>query len=67
MKYLSLQITVRKDEQRISLQVDTLPVTTGRITRRVDVSAPLYVGGLPQGFRATAGIVSPIHFHMYGA
>ena len=50
-------MSVKKDEQSISLQVDTLPVTTGRITRRVDVSAPLYVGGVPQAFRASAGIV----------
>lgn len=46
-----------KGQSSILVQVDKLTSTTGRITRRVDVGAPLYVGGLPQAFRARAGIV----------
>lgn len=47
------------------LQVDNLPSTTGRITRRVDVIAPLYVGGLPSIFKPRAGIVSMLLINVF--
>ena len=52
------QILIKKDRRKIVLQVDNGDTTEGRITRRVDVIAPLYVGGLPSIFRPRDGIVS---------
>ena len=40
--------------------MDDLPATVGRITRKVDVIAPLYVGGLPAVYSIREGVVSII-------
>ncbi len=48
---------VQKDRKSITLQVDDLAATVGRITRKVDVIAPLYVGGLPAVYSSRDGVV----------
>ena len=53
-------MAVKKDRKSITLQVDDLPATVGRITRKVDVIAPLYVGGLPAVYSIREGVVSII-------
>ena len=47
-----------KDKKSISLQVDNGPKTEGRIPRKLDVQAPVYVGGLPSSFTPMFGLVS---------
>ncbi len=51
---------VNKTRKVIKLQVDDMEPTDGRITRKVDVIAPLYVGGLPKVYSAREGVVRPI-------
>ena len=41
--------------------MDDLPATVGRITRKVDVIAPLYVGGLPAVYTIREGVVCVLH------
>lgn len=58
--FLCTQVKVNKNRKSITLKVNGGEPTTGRITRRVDVIAPIYVGGLPKVFNARPGLVSTL-------
>ena len=47
-----------KNRKSITLKIDDDPGMMGRITRRVDVIAPLYVGGIPRVYQIREGLVS---------
>ena len=47
-----------KDQRTIRVQVDMDPVTSAPITRKVLITAPMYVGGLPFFYEPTVGLVS---------
>ena len=46
------------------LKVDNDPGIRGRITRRVDVIAPLYVGGVPKVYKLRQGLVGAITYFL---
>ena len=48
---------LEKNRKSIMLKVDNDPGIRGRITRRVDVIAPLYVGGVPKVYKLRQGLV----------
>ena len=53
-----LQLRLTKNRKSITLKVDDDPGINGRITRRVDVIAPLYVGGIPKVYKLRDDLVS---------
>ena len=55
---LRFQVVVTKDDRMVSMRVDTRPTVVDKLTRRVNVIAPVYVGGLPPHFETESGVVS---------
>ncbi|XP_064605903.1 laminin subunit alpha-2-like [Liolophura sinensis] len=51
-------VRIEKGLREISLEVDKGPVLRGGIPRRLNVTAPMYVGGLPREYKVRQGLVS---------
>lgn len=53
-----LQLNVTKDQRTLHMQIDSYPIATAPIMRKVPVIAPMYVGGLPLFYEAQEPLVS---------
>ena len=58
--HFPLQLKVTKDRKLITVQLDTSGTQEAEIRRKVDVIAPIYVGGLPHVFQPREGLVCTI-------
>ena len=53
---------VSKERKTISIQMDDKAPLVGMIARKLDVIAPMYVGGLPNVYKIRAGLVRQVLF-----